>query len=205
MSKLTRHEEITMHSYDSSAREWMYSHMTPKFWDDNFDYFYELFPEGRVLEVGCGAGRDAQELIKHGYDYTGIDISGNLLELAQENNPEGRFQKMSLYDMNFEQPFDGFWCAAVLIHVPKKRIAEALQAIKHSVIPKAIGFIAMKEGEGEKMEVKDYLKNLDFLFAYWQNQEFREVLRKNDFEVLRQGLIPVSEKTRWLTYHVQTR
>ena len=45
----------------------------------------------KVLEIGCGGGRFAAYLAESyegKIDYTGIDISGNLLEKAQEAYPE---------------------------------------------------------------------------------------------------------------------
>ena len=203
MTELTKNEEITRQSYNKTANAWTADHWTQKFWGDNFDYFYELLPSGRVLEVGCGAGRDAQDLIKLGYDYLGTDISERLVEEAKKNNPGANFEQVSLYNLDFKEPFDGFWCAAVLIHLPKERIDEALQAIKRNIKAKAIGFIAMKEGVGEGLETRPELDNAQFLFTYYQDDEFREVLSKNGLQVLRQGYMPMSQRTKWLTYHVR--
>lgn len=185
------------------AAEWSSSHWTKKFWGDNFDFFYDLLPKGRLLEIGCGAGRDAQELIEFGYDYTGTDVSDGQLVEARKNNPGAHFEQTSLYDLDFPEPFDGFWCAAVLIHVPKDRIPEALQAITRNIVPKAIGFIAMKEGDGEELEKKEELNGAEFLYAYWQDNEFRKVLEENGLEILRQARVPMSERTKWLTYHIR--
>lgn len=203
MSSLTRPEEITKSSYDREAEAWTSDHETQKFWSTNFDVFHELLPQGRILEIGCGAGRDAQELIQLGYDYIGADISSGLLVKARKNNPGADFREVSLYDLDFKEPFDGFWCAAVLIHVPKERINEALQAVKRNIKTGAIGFIAVKEGKGERLEQRPELNNANFFFAYWQNDEFKAVLAENGFDVLKEGYIPMSERTKWLTYIVK--
>jgi len=100
---------------------------------------------------------------------------------------------------------DGFWAAAVLIHVPKERIDEAMDAIKRNLKAQAVGFIAMKEGEGEKLETKDYLDNTQYLFSYWQRDEFRDVLAKHGMISRYESYIPMSERTKWLTYIVQVQ
>jgi SAM-dependent methyltransferase len=41
-------------------------------------------PRGRVLTVGCGAGRETFALEQLGYDTSGVDISQPLLEIASE-------------------------------------------------------------------------------------------------------------------------
>lgn len=203
MSHLTDPEKITKQSYDSVSEKWADTHKTNRFWQENFDKFFELLPKGRLLEIGCGSGRDAQELIAQGYDYTGTDISAPQLEQARKNNPGSAFEQVSLYDLDFKEPFDGFWAAAVLIHVPKDRMDEALKSIKRNMKAKAIGFLAMKEGEGERLEVKSDLDDTQYLFAYWQRDEFRDVLARHGMTSLYEGYIPMSERTKWLTYIVQ--
>ena len=46
--------------------------------------------EGKLLEVGCGIGL-ACELLSPSMEYTGIDVSPHLLELAREQNPSRKF------------------------------------------------------------------------------------------------------------------
>lgn len=203
MSRLTQPEIITKESYDSVSQKWHDTHSTSRFWGENFDKFFELLPEGKLLEIGCGAGRDAQELIAQGYDYVGTDISKAQIEQARKNNPGAIFEQASLYDLNFPEQFDGFWAAAVLIHVPKSRIDEALEAIKRNIKTKAIGFLAMKEGDGERVESKDYLDNTQYFFAYWQRDEFRKVLECHGMTSLHEDYIPMGERTKWLTYIVR--
>jgi SAM-dependent methyltransferase len=42
----------------------------------------------RVLEIGCGSGRDAAFLLSHGYDVTATDASQSMLALAAQRHPE---------------------------------------------------------------------------------------------------------------------
>jgi 2-polyprenyl-3-methyl-5-hydroxy-6-metoxy-1,4-benzoquinol methylase len=202
-SNLTDEEKITLASYNKHAVQWSNDHLSPGYWGDEINTFHKYLPEGRLLEVGCGGGRDARELIRLGYDYTGTDISAKLLAEAQKNNPSGRFEQVSLYDLNYSDKFDSFWCAAVLLHIPKNRIGEALKAIKRNLAPGAVGFIAIKEGTGETMEQNPTEEGSSRLFAYWENNEFKSVLEKNGFKVLSQNYKPLSERTRWLIYYVQ--
>lgn len=40
--------------------------------------------KGKVLDVGCGAGREAFALAKQGFDVVGIDLSSNLVKFAKQ-------------------------------------------------------------------------------------------------------------------------
>jgi len=42
-------------------------------------------PSGRILDIGCGCGREAIPLAKKGYDITAIDVSTPQLDRAREN------------------------------------------------------------------------------------------------------------------------
>jgi ubiquinone/menaquinone biosynthesis C-methylase UbiE len=41
-------------------------------------------PEDRILEIGCGTGRVLKHLLEHGLSITGVDISQDMLDVAQE-------------------------------------------------------------------------------------------------------------------------
>ena len=199
MSKLTKEEEITRKSYDSVASIWVSGHQRP-FWQEEFQKLKKLLPSGRILEVGCGTGRDAKELIKLGYDYKGIDISEAMVEQAKKNNPSAEFEVASIYDIEPDHTFDVFWCAATLIHIPKKRIDEALGALKNSAVKRGFGFISVKEGVGEGLEKREELAESDFLFTYYQEAEFMEILDRNKLGILSKRRQYVSERTTWLIY-----
>jgi len=56
---------------------------------------FHLWQGKRVLEIGCGIGSDAEEFVKHGAEYVGIDISSESLDIAKQRfdvlNLEGTF------------------------------------------------------------------------------------------------------------------
>lgn len=196
-------EEVTNKYYDEHGRSWASGHQDQNFWADALKEFSKLLPKGKIIEIGSGGGRDAEMLISMGYDYIGTDVSQTLLEVAQENNPGARFVYQSVYELNFpNEKFDGFWTAATLLHIPKSRIDEALQSIKNVLKDDAVGFISLKEGERE--EIVDQYEGKRF-FAFYSMEEFEEVLKRNNFEVLWKLRQPVSENTIWLQFIVRNR
>lgn len=202
---LTTEEQMTVDAYDEHAKQWANEHNTADFWEAELTEFKKLLPQGRILEIGCGGGRDAKQLIKSGYDYLGTDISAGLIEQAQSNNPTGTFIKKSVYDLNFSHEFDGFWASAVLLHIPKSRIDQALQQLHNALKDNGIGFISIKQGSGVQTSIDslDDGTEMKRFFAFYNPQEFAEILQQNGFEIVSQKIRPMSAKTTWLIYFVK--
>jgi len=52
--------------------------------------------DGLVVDLGCGSGLWARELVNAGYDVLGVDISPSMIEIATARVPEARFENSSL-------------------------------------------------------------------------------------------------------------
>ena len=55
--------------------------------------------EGLTVDLGCGTGLLARELIDAGYDVFGIDISEAMIEIARMRAPEAEFRVGSLFEV----------------------------------------------------------------------------------------------------------
>lgn len=199
--ELSLEEKITLETYNTTAKQWSENHATVGFWRKEMEIFRTLLPNGKVLEIGSGGGRDAKELIALGYEYVGTDISTGLIEVAKRENPNAVFLAQSVYDLDFPEGtrFDGFWASAVLLHIPKTKIDVALQCIKKFMRDGAIGFISLKQGTGERLEEDKRF------FAHYSEEEFIKVLQRNNFEVVQTAMHPMSKKTTWLCFFVRAR
>lgn len=78
----------------------------------------------RVVDVGCGGGILTEGLAKHGADAIGIDLSEDLIDVADlhglETGIQAHYQKISAEQLAQEQPesFDHVTCMEMLEHVP---------------------------------------------------------------------------------------
>lgn len=199
--KLTPKEQQTVDAYDQNAAAWAGSRNKKGVWGNEKNKFFTYLPKGKIIDIGSGGGRDAKELINHGYDYTGTDVSKGLLAEAKKNNPGATFLFQSVYDFNFpNETFDGFWASAVLLHIPKNRIDEALSSIYRILKPGAIGFISLKKGSDEKFVEGDHVGiQYKRFFSFFELDEFTEMLKRNKFEVLESYVFDHSDK-KWLAF-----
>ncbi|MGR9116525.1 MAG: bifunctional 2-polyprenyl-6-hydroxyphenol methylase/3-demethylubiquinol 3-O-methyltransferase UbiG [Gammaproteobacteria bacterium] len=78
----------------------------------------------RVVDVGCGGGILTEGLAKNGADVTGIDLSEELIDIAElhglESGVKAHYRKISAEALAEEQPegFDHVTCMEMLEHVP---------------------------------------------------------------------------------------
>jgi SOS-response transcriptional repressor LexA/SAM-dependent methyltransferase len=93
----------------------------------------------RLLEIGCGSGRDAAFLALNGRDVTAIDASQGMIDAARQAHPEiaGSF---SCNPFPFppdsqlpSQTFDGVYAIAVVMHVPEEELFEFAFQIKSAL------------------------------------------------------------------------
>jgi ubiquinone/menaquinone biosynthesis C-methylase UbiE len=199
---LTDEERQTIEYYDTHAIDWAQRRKKtsePSFWDEEFKEFRNLkTPKGKVLELGSGAGREAPELVAMGYEYIGIDTSQELLKIAQQSNPSSHFFYTTAYRLPFaKKSFDAFFSWALLPHIPKYRINTALTALKNVLRSDAIGFIAMREGEGYLQE-----QATQRWFSYYTQEEFTKILETNGFQIEKKSKKPSRPNLTWLTFFV---
>ncbi|QHE52708.1 class I SAM-dependent methyltransferase [Pontibacillus sp. HMF3514] len=70
--------------------------------------FFTSLPENAsVLDLCCGTGQLAQILNERGYEVTGIDGSGEMLKIAQENSPSSTFLEDDARSFAVNKQFDG--------------------------------------------------------------------------------------------------
>jgi 2-polyprenyl-6-hydroxyphenyl methylase/3-demethylubiquinone-9 3-methyltransferase len=78
----------------------------------------------RIVDVGCGGGILTEGLAKEGADALGIDLSEELIDMADlhglESGVGAHYRKISAEDLAAEQPagFDHVTCMEMLEHVP---------------------------------------------------------------------------------------
>ncbi|HSP39404.1 MAG TPA: class I SAM-dependent methyltransferase [Frankiaceae bacterium] len=74
-------------------------------------------PGSRVLDAGCGTGRVAIELARHGYACVGTDVDPTMLAEAERAAPDLRWIRADLASLHLddEPPFDLVVCAGNVV------------------------------------------------------------------------------------------
>lgn len=116
------------------------------------DTFLELLPENaKILDFGCGSGRDTKYFLEHGCRVVAMDGSLELCKVASEYT--GITVKHMLFqELNEKERYDGIWACASILHVKSEELPEIIRKMSLATIANGIIYLSFKYGdfEGER-------------------------------------------------------
>ena len=164
--------------------------------------FAGLNPQGRLLDVGCGSGRDSKFFTEQGLSVLGIDLSDEMLKIARKTAPKAEFQKMDITDIKIDEVFDCIWCCSVILCIPKRYIRKILKDLYN--ILKDEGYIMINTEEGDsdgfKLDRKDNVKKYR---AHYPMDVFEDILKDVGFQIINKRIIEVKRShhpRRWMRF-----
>lgn len=122
----------------------------------NMENIYEGFlkyipSDGKILDVGCGSGRDALYFKKLGFAVDAFDYSESLVKLAKEKTGLD-IQHKSFYDLDAVNEYDGIWACASLLHCERSRLIEVMQKIIDALKENGICYVSFKYGDQDRIK-----------------------------------------------------
>ena len=160
----------TLNYYNSKAKEFVSGTVDVAFTEIQ-DLFIEYIPAGgKILDFGCGSGRDTKYFISKGYNVDATDGSEELCKIASEYT-DIKVKQMLFAELDEIELYDGVWACASILHVEKKQLPEIMKKIAIATKRGGIVYTSFKYGEFEG------IRNGRF-FTYLTEESFEELLRK---------------------------
>lgn len=100
----------------------------------------------RILDLGCGPGRDLVTFLRHGHAPVGLDGAPAFVRMARDAaGCEVWHQDLLALDLP-EQRFDGVFANAVLFHVPTQELARVLAELRRTLVAGGVLFCSNPRG-----------------------------------------------------------
>lgn len=146
--------------------------------DGLLDAFCELLPSGaRVLDWGCGSGRDSRSMRERGFAVTSTDASAVMCEEALRATGTHVRQEgfLELADVS---TYDGIWASASLLHLRRDELPRAFELARRALVPGGVLYCSFKLGGFEGMYHGRW-------FTFLDEPALRDLLDDAGFSVLR--------------------
>lgn len=116
------------------------------------DKFLKLLPAGaRILDFGCGSGRDTKFFLENGYSVEATDGSEELCRMASEYTGV-QVKCMLFQELGEKEKYDGIWACASILHVPMNELTGVLERMAAALKTGGVIYTSFKYGdfEGER-------------------------------------------------------
>ena len=156
--------------------------------------------DARVIEIGCGDGRDAEVITDKVGWYEGVDPSRGLLAIARERLPHASFVEADALSYDYPDKLDVVFAFASLLHVNKDTLPEVFQKGADALRNGGIYYLSVKE----QAEYASELKYDEFgvrMFHYY-NSGLLKSLAGAAFTDVYESHQTIGS-TRWLTLALQ--
>ncbi|WP_299347927.1 class I SAM-dependent methyltransferase [uncultured Maritalea sp.] len=147
----------TFQFYADNAQEYASRRTKPS---KTLTSFLEALPNaGRVLELGCGAGLEAQHMQSQGLDVTATEGNPELAKFAIERLGD-RVKIMRFDELSDIGLYDGIWANMCLLHAPWDELDLIIKKIHTALKPGGLLMASFKSGEGAGRDKLDRYYNL---------------------------------------------
>lgn len=101
--------------------------------------------EASVVEYGCGAGRDAKDIVQRVGQYLGTDPSEGFIDIARQQNPGVEFAVADALSTALPEDLDVAFAFASFVHVPEKTLSQVFEKSADSLRRGGIILATLKE------------------------------------------------------------
>jgi SAM-dependent methyltransferase len=150
----------TLAYYDAHASEFCNNTVAVDMAEVYAPFLRELPAGGRILDAGCGSGRDSLSFIQKGYQVVSIDASSEMV--AATCRLTGQPAVLMRFDeILFESEFDGIWACASLLHVARQELPATFAGMVMALKPGGVFYLSFKYGNTERIDGGRFFNDMD--------------------------------------------
>jgi 2-polyprenyl-3-methyl-5-hydroxy-6-metoxy-1,4-benzoquinol methylase len=114
------------------------------------EFLPHIKQHGHILDAGCGSARDAAYFKNQGFTVSAFDASPVLAKLAS-NYLQQPVEIKTFQELECVNKYDGIWCCASLLHVPKAELPQVFLKLQNALKPNGVLYVSFKYGTQERV------------------------------------------------------
>lgn len=191
----------TIDYYDKNAKEYFDITVNANM-NKQRNTFLNYMKGNKILDFGCGSGRDAKYFKDLGYDVDAIDASKKLSLIATKYCGVN-VENISFEDFNKVNYYNGIWACASILHVQRKDMIRILIKIRDSLKEDGVSYISMKDGLAEEIDRNGRYYN------YVTYDSFKDSVNQINMEIIHydktSSINNTFERTDWNNFIIRKR
>ena len=128
----------TIRYYDENAKAFVAGTENADMQECRERFLRHLKPGQRILDAGCGSGRDVIAFREAGYKVEAFDASAELCRIASDYTGI-RVRQMLFQDLDAVEQYDGIWACSSILHLKKEELRAVI--LKMITALKSTGYI----------------------------------------------------------------
>ena len=144
----------TLDYYNKNSEEYFNSTLNVDM-TNTYKPFLKLVPkDGKILDLGCGSGRDSMNFMKLGYEVIAVDGAKKLAKRASVLL--GKEVIVSTFEeLELKEKFHGIWACASLLHIKREDLKTVLNNLYNNLDDNGVFYMSFKYGEKEYVDDKN--------------------------------------------------
>ncbi|PKM64259.1 MAG: SAM-dependent methyltransferase [Firmicutes bacterium HGW-Firmicutes-20] len=187
--------------------------MTKNYYDENYDEYFKntidadmsemiskflayLKPGARILDAGCGVGRDTKVFLQKGYEVDAFDSSIQMVRLSTEYT--GQMTKLLRFeDLDYVDEFDGIWACASLLHVSREDLPNVFRRLERALRKGGVLYASFKVGDDYSEGGRDFTCFSQDEFTFFE--PMRDFLKISSVVITKDSK-KNTEMTEWINF-----
>lgn len=178
--------DVTLEYYNNNVHDFIENTRNIALQTIQDRYLKYLRHGSRILDFGCGSGRDIKYFIEQGFIVDGIDGSEELCKLASDFTGI-EVRQMLFHELDYRDVYDGIWACASILHLSYEELKKVLVKIAIALKENGILYTSFKYGEYEGLRDGRYFTDMT----------------ENKFQILLSEIGIFDRKEMWITSDVR--
>ena len=184
-------EKIVQEGYNKIGKK--YQDLRLKFNTKEIEEFAKLLPKNaKVLDAGCGTGIPYTKfLLDLGYNVIGVDFSKEMLRVARENIPNGKFIEKNITKLDFsDDSFDGLISISVIIHIPREKHRPLFEQFHRILKQNGVILVTMACSEWEA--IGEFCSEKMF-WSHYEPAKSLQIIKASGFKIIKDWYVTIPD------------